>query len=434
MAKKMKLGVLFHTAGQHIAAWRHPEGVADAGFSMPYYLKMAGMMEDAKLDFVFVADTIGVRDWPVEVMARVAQMGLLYDPMILMVTLAARTKNLGFVVTAATSYNQPYIVARQFATFNLASGGRIGWNVVTGSTNREAANFGMTLPPHAERYARAAEFVEVVKGLWATSDPDVVKADKQAGQLFDPAKIRPLHHEGQYYKVDGVLNVPPAPNGRPLLVQAGASGPGRDLAASIADIIFASTPVFAAAKAYYDDVKARIAAKGRRPEDNVLMQGFIPIIGKTREEAQAKLAELDAMIHPDVAITVLSDMLDTDLSGYPLDGPLPELPDSNKSKTMAEVAKLIAGEENMTLRTLANWMCAGMTHPRIAGTAEDIADFMQHWFQDGACDGFLLSPLIYPSGLEDFIDQVLPILRERGLFRTEYEGATLRENLGIPPA
>ena len=431
MTKMMKLGLLLHTGGQHIAAWRHPDGIADAGFNLPYYRKMARMAEDAKLDFIFVADTMGVRDWPVEVLVRSAQMSLLYEPLTLMVTLAADTSRIGFVVTASTSYSQPYTVARQFASFDHLSGGRAAWNVVTGAQNSEAANFGMTLPDHDERYARAGEFVEVVKGLWATSDPGVIIADKQAGLLFDQAKIRPLHHEGKYYKVDGILNVPPSPQGRPILVQAGASGAGRELASSIAEIIFAGVPVKAAAQEYYGDVKRRMEAKGRRRESAVIMPGIIPIIGRTRAEAEARLAELDALIHPDVAITVLSDMVGTDLSAYPLDGPLPELADNNKSKTMNEIAKLVAGRDNMTIRQLANWMCAGMTHLRIAGTAAEIADLMQEWVQDEACDGFLLSPLIYPSGLEEFVDQVLPILRERGLFRTDYEGATMRENLGL---
>jgi FMN-dependent oxidoreductase (nitrilotriacetate monooxygenase family) len=434
MVRKMKLAALMHTGGQHIAAWRHAEGHADAGFNLEYYQDLARTAEAAKFDFLFIADTMGVRDWPISVLSRCAQMTLVVEPLTLMTSLSAVTSHIGFVVTASTTYTQPYAVARQIASLDVLSQGRAAWNVVTGTQNNEAANFGFdkTLD-HAERYARAAEFVEAVRGLWSTSEPGVFVGNKQSGILFDPEKIHVHHHQGKYYKVDGILNVPPSPQGRPVVVQAGASGPGRDLAASIAEVIFAQTPTIEVAQEYYGDIKRRIAAKGRDAGKVAVMPGFTPVIGRTREEAEQKIAELDAMIPDEVALTILSDLLGgVDLSRYKLDGPLPELDETaNKSKTMVTMIKTVAASKNFSIREVAIWLASSMSHNRVAGTAVEIADMMQAWFENGACDGFLISPLVYPSGLRQFIAEVLPILRHRGLFRTDYEGKTLRANLGL---
>jgi FMN-dependent oxidoreductase (nitrilotriacetate monooxygenase family) len=434
MPRMMKLAALMHTGGQHIAAWRHQDGYADAGFNIEYFQQLARIAEGAKFDFLFVADVMGVRDWPISVLSRCAQMTLVAEPLTLMASLAAVTSKIGFVVTASTTYSHPYTVARQMASLDVLSRGRAAWNVVTSTQLNEAANFGLTgAVDHAERYARATEFVEAVKGLWGTAANDVFRGDKQSGVLFDPEKIKPYHHKGKFYTVDGILNVPPSPQGRPVVVQAGASGPGRDLAAAIAEVIFAQTPTIEAAQEYYRDVKSRIRDRGRDPDKVALMPGFTPVIANSREEAEAQIAELDAMIDPEVSLTILSDMLGgVDLSPYPLDGPLPEIDDSfNKSKTMLSMIKAVADRDNLTIQQTATWVASSMTHNRVLGTAEQIADTMQHWFENGACDGFLISPMIYPKGLQQFADEVVPILQQRELFRRDYEGSTLRENLGL---
>jgi N-acetyl-S-(2-succino)cysteine monooxygenase len=430
----IKLAALLHTGGQHVAAWRHPAGVPDAGFNLAHYRNMARIAESAKFDFIFTADSLGLRDWPLDVVARCAHQTFQFEPLTLMASLSAVTKRIGFVITASTTFNNPYTIARQFASLNMMTGGRAAWNIVTSSQNNEAANFGMPmLAEHDDRYARAEEFVEVVKGLWNTMEPGGVLCDRERGLLFDPEKIKPLHHHGKHYTVDGVLNVPRSPYGDPLLVQAGASESGRKLASTIADIIFAGTATKERAISYYADIKQRIAAAGRNPEQTFIMPGLMPIIADSEEKAHEQLGELDAMISEEVSLTILSDVLRIDVSSLSLDGPLPDLSsDSNGSRSLRENLKQLSGSKQMTVRQLAAWYAAGMGHLRVAGTPEQIADLMQDWVETGACDGFLVSPPVAPGGLELFAREVVPILQKRGIFRREYEGSSLRENLGLP--
>ena len=431
--RMMKLGVLMHPAGQHQSAWRRNDGWPDAAFNLQYAQEMASIAEAAKFDFMFCADMLSVRDGPKELLARSAQLTFGVDPMILMSALSATTKNIGFVITASTTYSHPYTVARQMASLNVLSGGRIAWNVVTSTQLNEAANFGMTELDHSLRYERANDFVEAVKGLWGSTRDGLFVGNKESGILFDTSKMEAYDHKGRFLSLRGTLNVPPSPQGRPVLVQAGASGPGRDLAASIAEIIFAQAPTIKAAQDYYRDVKGRVAEKGRNPDEVFLMPGFTPVIGRTRKEAEGQLAELDAMIDPVISVPMLSGYMDVDLSSYDIDGPLPEIVDgTNKSQSIIKVIKSFATEKNMTIRQIATWVASSMNHNRVVGTPHEIADHMQQWFENGACDGFLVSPLVYPSGLQQFADEVMPILRERKLFRDDYEGSTLRANLGLP--
>jgi N-acetyl-S-(2-succino)cysteine monooxygenase len=432
MPKTMKLGVLMHTGGQHCAAWRHPDGNAAAGFDLAHCQLLAQTAERGKMDFLFVADVMGVRDGPMDILARSPQLTFVAEPLTLMSALSMVTQNIGFIVTASTTYSHPYTVARQMASLDLISQGRAAWNVVTSTQDSEAANYGLEHPlDHAERYARASEFVDVVRGLWGSAEPGLFVGDKQTGILFDAEKIHPFHHHGQFFRVDGILNVPPSAQGRPVIVQAGASGPGRDLAASVAELIFAQSPTIEIGQEYYGDIKARAGACGRDPDRLVVMPGFTPVIAATRAEAEAMIAQLDALLHPDLALTFLSEALGgLDLTQYPLDGPLPSIDQvSNKSKTAVDAITRIARERAMSIRETAIWLASSMTHNRIAGTALEIADMMQYWFENAACDGFLVSPILYPQGLIDFVDQVIPILQDRGLFREDYEGTTLRENL-----
>ena len=428
----MKLGLLLHTAGQHVAAWRHPKGNPAAGFDLPYYKGIAATAERAKLDFLFIADVMGVRDGPLDILARSAQLTFLLEPLTLMAALSAVTEKIGFIVTASSTYSLPYTVARQMASLDLLSQGRAAWNVVTSTQDSEAANFGLKETiDHSERYARATEFVDVVRGLWATVESGLFVGNKDSGVLFDTTKIHKYHHEGQFYRVDGILNVPPSPQGRPLIVQAGASGPGRQLAASVAEVIFAQAPTIEVAQEFYSDIKARVRGCGRDPAEVRVMPGFTPVLAASRAEAEAKVAELDELIHPDLALTFLSEALSgVDLKNCPIDAPFPAVDgSSNKSKTAVEAIVKVANERKMSVGEVATWVASSMGHNRVTGTAEDIADTMQHWFENSACDGFLVSPMIYPSGLDEFVEQVLPILQSRGLFRTEYEAATLRGNL-----
>lgn len=431
--KMMKLGVLMHPAGQHQAAWRHPDGYPDAAFNLDYARQIARIAEAAKFDFLFVADMLSVRDGPMSAVARSAQLTLGVDPLTMMASLAAITSNIGFVVTASTTYSQPYTVARQMASLDVLSGGRAAWNVVTSTQRNEAANFGLAdAIDHSVRYERAHEFVEAVRGLWGTSEPGVFVGDKQSGILFDTDKLHAYRHQGRFYTVDGILNVPPSPQGRPVLVQAGASGPGRDLAATIADIIFAQAPTIDAAQEYYRDVKGRVRDKGRDPRKVLLMPGFTPVLGRTRAEAEAQLAELDAMIDPAISIPMLSDYIGIDISSLDIDGPLPDIDETtNKSQSVIKVIKSFAKRDNMSIRQIATWVASSMNHNRVIGTPEEVADQMQHWFENEVCDGFLISPLLYPDGLKQFADEVIPILQERKLFRADYEGSTLRANLGL---
>lgn len=433
----MKLGVLMHPAGQHQAAWRHPAGYPDAAFNVDYAQQIARIGEAAKFDFLFMADMLSLRDGPMSAVARSAQLTFGVDPLTLMASLSAITSHIGFIVTASTTYSQPYSVARQMASLDVVSGGRAAWNVVTSTQQNEAANFGLTNTiDHSVRYERAGEFVEAVRGLWQSAGAGMYVGDKQSGILYDTDRLHRYHHEGTFYTVDGILNVPPSPQGRPVLVQAGASGPGRDLAASIADIIFAVAPTIEAAQEYYRDVKGRIRDKGRDPAKALLMPGFTPVIGRTRAEAEEQLAELDAMIDPVISVPMLSDYIGTDLSAYDIDGPFPDIPETatNKSRSVIGVIKDMAERDNLNIRQIATRVASSMNHNRVIGTAEDIADKMQLWFENEACDGFLISPLIYPDGLKQFAEQVVPILQDRKLFRREYEGSTLRQNLGIQQA
>ena len=432
MPKMMKLGLLMHTGGQHVAAWRHPDGNPAAGFDMAYYRALAATAERGRLDFLFVADVLGLRDGPIEALTRSAQLTFVAEPLTLMASLAATTERIGLVVTASTTYSQPYAVARQMASLDLVSGGRGGWNVVTSTQNSEASNFGLgTTMDHSERYERAAEFVAAVNGLWASAAPGLFVGDKASGLLFDPDKVRPYSHDCRFFRLEGVLNVPPSQQGRPVVVQAGASGPGRGLAAAIAEIVFVQAATIEGATEYRTDVRAQAAAAGREPADLVVMPGIIPVIGSTRAEAEARIAELDALIDPALAIAFLGEVLGVpDLGSHPLDGSLPRIDlATNKSKTAVEAIVAMATAKRMSIREIATWVVSSMGHNRVAGTAEDVADVMQRWFEAGACDGFLVSPMILPRGLEEFVEQVLPILQNRGLFRREYETGTLRGNL-----
>jgi FMN-dependent oxidoreductase (nitrilotriacetate monooxygenase family) len=434
--KKMRIGMSIRGLGYHPAAWRHPDVPADGSLRFEHYARSAQAAERGKCDMIFFADGIGIRerDAPRGSLARSGYEIVEMEPMTLLPALAVVTKHIGLVTTASTTYNEPYHIARKFATLDLISNGRAGWNMVTSWSEAEAKNFNRE--EHVDydtRYARAAEFVDVVTGLWDSWEEGAFLFDKQAGQFYDESKMHTLNHRGKYFTVRGPLNVAGMPQGHPILVQAGASDQGREIAAATADVVYAVHDRMEQAQAYYADVKGRMPKYGRDPDAMKILPAVRPVVGLTEEEARAKYDQLQDLLDPLVGLARLHGTFG-DLSGYPLDGPVPldSLgPHEMKSGSERLVARV--RREQPTIRELYEQV-AGMGGFCLIGTPAHIADVMQAWFENQACDGFNITPTHLPGGCEDFVDMVIPELQRRGLFRTEYEGKTLRENLGLKPS
>lgn len=431
---QIRLGAFLYPTGHHIAAWRHPDAQADAGSNFAHYVSLAQAAEAAKFDLVFMADGVGTRGDDIEALSRTAQRYVAqFEPITLLSALAAVTGRIGFVATASTSYNEPYHIARKFASLDHISGGRAGWNLVTSANDHEARNFGRDEHfAHDERYERAEEFADVVLGLWDTWEEGALLRDKESGVFFDPLRQHVLNHKGRHFKVRGPLNVARSPQGRPVLVQAGSSEPGKELAARTAEVVFTAHQTIDDAKAFYADLKGRMAKYGRNRDDLKIMPGIFPVVGRTEEEAREKFQQIQDLIHPVVGLSLLNGMSgDVDLSQYPLDGPVPDMPETNLSKSRQKLLLDLARRENLTIRQLYLRIAGARGHWQVIGTPAQIADQMQAWFEEEAADGFNVMPPHLPVGLTDFIEQVLPELRRRNLFRSEYEGSTLRENLGL---
>jgi len=429
----MKLGAFILQAGHHSAAWRHPSVPDAPEKNIAHFVEQAQAAERGLFDLLFLADSSA--PWgpvDVEFQARTMQ-ATNFEPVGLLSALSMATKHVGLVATSSTSFDEPYLVARKFASLDQLSGGRAGWNLVTSTNVREAFNFGQTsLPSHDDRYARAAEFADVVIGLWDSWDDGAFIRDRSTGQFFDPSKMHQLDHKGKFFAVRGPLSVSRSPQGRPIVVQAGSSEDGKQLAARTADIVFTVSQSMQRAVEFAQDVKARAKGFGRSPDQVLIMPGLVPIVGKSRAEAQAKLDELDALIPEKMGVALLSFMVGTDLSGYPLDGPLPDISEkTNLEQTRQNLVIDLAKRENLTIRQLYQKLVALRAHFTVIGTPVDIADTMEEWLTAGAADGFNITPAIMPSGLIDFVDQVVPELQRRGIYRTRYEGSNLRENLGL---
>lgn len=431
ISRQMKLGLSIRYLGYHIAAWRHPSSQPGAIWDFRTYRDIARQAEAEKLDMVFLADGLAVRavDKPEGSLARDARNAEL-EPLTLLSAIAAVTERIGLVATASTTYNEPYHVARKYASIDQISGGRAGWNVVTSWSPQEALNFNRTENlPKDERYDRAAEFVEVVKGLWASWDEDAFLFDKETGQYYDPEKMHVLDHKGKFFQVRGPLTSARTPQGQPVIVQAGASSKGRDIAAEHADVVYTVAHSVEEAREFYADMKARAARFGRTGNAPLIMPGITLYMGETKAEAQARFDEMKALIDPMAGLALLYTFCG-DLSGYDIDKPFPEeLLDAKLSIGNSLLAR--AKRENLTIRQMYEDAAAGFTGRYLVGTAEEIADDMQHWFETGAADGFNLCPPLLPAGMEETARLLLPELRRRGLFRTEYEGTTLRANLGL---
>ena len=429
---QMKLGLSMRYLGYHDAAWRHPEVPPGGATDFKYFLNSARIAERGKFDMVFFADGIGIRadDNPPGSLARTNR-NVELEPLTLLSALAAMTSHIGLVSTASTTYNEPYHIARKFASLDNISGGRAGWNVVTSWSEQEAWNFSRdTHLDYDTRYDRAKEFVDVVTGLWDSWENDAFVHDKASGQFYDPSKLHVLNHRGKHFTVRGPLSAPPTPQGRPILVQAGAAEQGQEIAAANADVVYAAQVDLAGAKAYYAGLKARMAKYGRAPELLKVMPAVTTIVGRTRAEAQAKFDQLQELIDPMVGLASLFSSFG-DLSGYPLDGPVPE-PVNAKVRSIAYNLWNLAQRENLTIRQFYQKKSAGSGGLLLKGSAEDVADAMEEWMAEEAADGFNLTPTHLPHGIDDFVELVVPELRRRGRFRTEYESTTLRGNLGLP--
>ena len=429
--RKLRLGAFMRPVSIHTAAWRYPGGTPDANFNLRSIIGFAKKLEQGKFDAFFMADHLAVLNMPIEALKRSATVTS-FDPLTLLPALAMVTEHLGLIATASTTFEPPYTIARRFASLDHISGGRAAWNLVTTSNPDAALNFGIDEKiSHDQRYRRAREFVDVVTGLWDSFADDAFIRDVNSGVYFDPEKMHILGHKGDYLSVRGPLNIARPPQGWPVIVQAGASEAGRQLAAETAEVIFAAQSTLDAGQKFYADIKGRMIKLGRNPDHLKVLPGAFVVVGETAEEAQKKRALLDSLVHYDSGIASLSIALGHDASGFDPNRPLPHIPESNASKSGRERVLALAERENLTVRQLAGRL-GGYSGLAMVGTPTMIADQMEEWLMTDACDGFNVMFPYLPGGLDDFVDQVVPELQRRGMFRTDYEGRTLRENLGLP--
>jgi len=430
----MRLGAFVHETGQHVAAWRHPQAHMQSGTNFAEMVETAQLAERGKFDLLFLADSAAVNlSGSVDVRGRMGKV-VKFEPMTILSALAAVTKNLGLVATSTTTFNEPYTLARQFASLDQISGGRSGWNLVTSNNEQDALNYSREAHlSHSDRYDRAIEFADVVNGLWDSWDDDAFIRDKAGGVFFDPAKMHVLNHNGKHFQVRGPLNVACSPQGRPVLVQAGASGTGRDVAARLAELVFTAATTFEQAKEFYDDVRTRIPRFGRSQNQVKVMPGFYPVVAPTASEAHEKYDYLQSLIQKPVGISILEHTIGVHgLDKIPLDGPVPEMADTNGPLSRQRLLLEQARRDKLTFWELCLANAGPRGHLLSIGTPSQVADEMEYWFVNGAADGFNVMPGWLPGSLKDFVDLVIPELQRRGLFRTEYEAMTLRENLGLP--
>lgn len=424
--RQLKFGAMVHGVGHGWGEWRHPDALADASVNFNFYKQQARLAEAAKFDFVFIADSLHIHEKSSpHYLNR-------FEPLTILSALAATTDKIGLVATVTVSYTEPFQVARQFASLDHISGGRAGWNVVTSWLSGTADNFGKAEhPPHPVRYRIAKEHVSVVKGLWDSWEDDAFARNKQTGEFFTPGKLHALNHKGEFFSVKGPLNISRSRQGQPLIFQAGTSEDGRNFAAEYSDAIFVHAESLEEAQAYYADLKKRAKGFGRDPQDLSILPGIRPIVGRDEAEVESRYQQAVELVSIEDAIVALGRPFnDHDFSKYPLDEPFPDLGDlgSNSQKGGSDRIKQLAKEKGLTLREVA----LHFSRPKrdFVGTPEQVADAIQTWFEQGAADGFIINSLL-PDGLQFFTEQVVPLLQKRGLFRSEYTGATLREHFGL---
>ena len=430
--REMKLGAFFMIPGHHVAAWRHPKAEAHHVMNFDFMKRLAQTAERGKFDMIFLADGYSIKG---RTKRHLVKPSILCLNLLHYYLLFFRYETYRSGRDGIDYFNEPFNVARRFASLDHLSSGRAAWNVVTSNTESEARNFNLEKHLlHLKRYERAEEFVDIVTKLWDSWEDDAFIIDKDSAQFADASKIHAIDHKGKWFSVEGPLNISRPVQGHPVVIQAGSSEAGKELAARTAEVIFTAWQTLEEAQAFYADVKGRMAKYGRSPEELKIMPGVFPVIGRTEEEAEQNKRLLEEIIPEEAGVQLLSTMISVDLSGYPVDGPLPDLPDLeqvNGGKSRFQLLKDLAERENLTIRGLYQRIAGARGHREIKGTPEQIADQMQEWFENGAADGFNIMPPYLPGGLEDFVDLVIPILQERGLFRTEYTGNTLRENLGL---
>ena len=425
--RMMRLGAFLAGTGSNMASWRHPDAVPDAAINLDYYKQLTRRAEEAKLDFVFFGDGLYISEK--------SHPNFLnrFEPLTLLAALAMDTKQIGLAATLSTSYSEPFTVARQFASIDHISDGRAGWNIVTSPLEGSALNYSKAEhPQHDLRYRRAAEYLEVTKGLWDSWEDDAFVRNKETGQFIDPHKLHRVNHKGEFFSVQGPLTISRSKQGRPILIQAGSSEAGKAFASQVADAVFTGQATIEDAQEFYQDVKSRAVKHGRRSEEILMLPGCNPIVGATPEEAEAKYQEISNLVVIDDALNYLGRYFnDIDFTQYDLDEQFPDLGDfaRNGWESATDRIKKVSREEGLTLRQMA----LRSTTPKspFIGTPEQVADTMQAWFEAGAADGFMMNASVLPQGFNDFVDLVLPVLKDRGLFRTEYEHDTLRGNLGL---
>jgi FMN-dependent oxidoreductase (nitrilotriacetate monooxygenase family) len=430
---RLHLGLFIYPAGHHIASWRHPAVDPRRIAGIDYYRTAAQIAERGKFDLFFVGDMLAAREKD----GRLVREGGLnnIDSISITAAISAVTECLGLIATLSTTYNEPYYIAERFASLDHISNGRAGWNIITTANDDAAYNFGQK--SHMEktlRYERAKEFVDICTALWDSWDDDAVVADRARGLFADPARIHPIDHHGRFFSVQAALGLPRPPQGWPVLVQAGGSPAGIDFAAMVAETIFAAQSKLDEARTFRDTVKRRMAEYGRRPDELKILPGLSPIVAATEQEAKRKEAELDELILPAVGVWMLSEQMQFRLYDHALDAKLPtaDIRDSGQSFTPRVVSLLDRAErEGLTVRACANLVAKSRSHGTFIGTVEGLADYMQLWLDSGGCDGFNIMPAYFPDELTVFVEQVVPVLQRRGLFRTEYAGPMLRDQLGL---
>ena len=429
--RQLRLGAFMRPASIHTGAWRYPGAYPDANFNFAHLKRFAQRLEAAKFDAFFMADHMAVLNMPMDALKR-SHTATSFEPFTLLSALSQATEHIGLVATGSTTFDAPYHIARRFASLDHISGGRAGWNIVTTSNPDAALNFGMDdHMEHGERYRRAREFYDVVTGLWDSWADDAFIRDTDNGIFFDPDKLHVLAHKGKYLSVRGPLNIARPVQGWPVIVQAGASDAGRQLAAETAEAVFTAQSSLAAGREFYADIKNRMEKAGRAPDHMKILPACFVVVGDTLDEARAKRARLDSLVNYANAIASLSIALGHDASKFDPDGPLPEIPESNASKSGRQRAIDLAAREKLTVRELAQRL-GGYSGLAMVGTPQSIADEMEEWLETNGSDGFTVMFPYLPGGLDDFVDRVVPELQRRGIFRRDYEGKTLRENLGLP--
>ncbi|MFE3836112.1 LLM class flavin-dependent oxidoreductase [Pseudogemmobacter sonorensis] len=435
MSGNMMSLALFMFPGYHFGAWRLPEAIPGIDLGIDHYIRAAQLAEEGRMDAIFFEDQAAIpRSNNIlagDKFAAASPRGIHFDPMVLLPALAMVTRHLGVAGTATTSFNDPYSVARRFASIDFISKGRAAWNMVTSFNENEAQNFGLdALADHATRYERAGEFVDVVTGLWESWEKGAITRDKESGVYFDVEKMHFLQHKGKYFNVRGPLTMDRSPQVRPVILQAGASDPGRALAARTADVVFTLQTNVEEARAFRADVRARAEAFGRDPDMVKILPGITPFVGRTDQEAQESRERMRDLIPEDLALGYLMQHAGTDLRQYDLNGPMPDLPESNAGKTHQSMILNYARKHGLSILQTARHFGQG-NHMPVVGSPVTIADTLQHWKESGACDGFLVVPPYFPGGIEDFVRQVIPELQRRGAFRKEYSGPHLRDHLGV---